>query len=352
MAANKKIWIWIAVVALIGIALLMVACETGVFIPENTQQPATNQQQNNTSLQQPDALGQGNQQLGTQTVGEAARLTAGKQYSSKLVEEGTKNVLIIGEDKLNNLYDTICIASIDQKNKTLKLIMIPRDVYIEYNQDVISRIPRNLVNEPGIYKINYTHTIGSKIEYKGKFTNSGPISFLAEVIYEKFGISIDDYVKVNTKGFRALINHLGGVDINVPYDMDYDDPTQDLAIHIKKGMRHLDGTDAEGFVRFRQGYRADGTLLEIGDVGRKKNQLNFIKALMSQKGTLGNIGKVPGMIDIMGKNVQHSIGLGDILQTYMGLARYIITDKYEITTENLTSEKLIRINGSSYMVLD
>lgn len=351
MASSRKIWIWIAIVALIGITLLMVACETGVLLPQDQQQPTAIQPQSSTS-DQPVTSEQWTQQFSTQTEGKSPNLTVGKPYSVKLVEEGTKNVLIIGEDKLNNLYDTICIANINQENKTLKLIMIPRDLYIEYSEDIISLIPKKLVHEPGIYKINYTHTIGYKIGYKGKFDNSGSISFLADVIHEKFGISVDDYVKVNTKGFRALINHLGGVDINVPYDMDYDDPAQDLSIHIQKGMRHLDGVDAEGFVRFRQGYRADGSLLEIGDTERKKNQLNFIKALMKQKGTLGNINKIPGMIDIMGKNVQHSIGLGDILQTYMGLARYIISDKYEITTENLNSEVLKRIDGSSYMILD
>jgi hypothetical protein len=58
------------------------------------------------------------------------------------------------------------------------------------------------------------------------------------------------------------------------------------------------------------------------------------------------------MIDILGKNMQCSIGFGDLLQTYMGLARYIVADQYEITSENLNSEKLIRIDGSSYMVFD
>ena len=351
MPSTRKIWIWIAIVALIGITLLMVACETGVLLPQDQPQSEAAQPQNSTS-DQAATFEQWTQQFDTQTGEKSANLTVGKQYSGKLVEEGTKNLLIIGEDKLNNLYDTICIANIDQKKKTLKLIMIPRDLYVEYSQDIISLIPEKLIHEPGIYKINYTHTIGYKIGYKGKFDNSGPISFLADVIHEKFGIEVDDYIKVNTKGFRALINHLGGVDINVPYDMNYDDPTQDLSIHIRKGMQHLDGTDAEGFVRFRQGYREDGSFFEIGDTQRKKNQLNFIKALMKQKGTLGNINKIPGMIDIMGKNVQHSIGIGDILQTYMGLAKYIISDEYEITTENLSSETLKRIDGSSYMILD
>jgi LCP family protein required for cell wall assembly len=352
MNSTGKLWIWIAIVALIGIALLMVACETGVLLPQDQQQSTVTQQQK-TASGKPAAFGQGNQQFNTQPGEKSANLTEGKPYSAKLVEEGTKNVLIIGEDSTSDKYDTIGVASIDRKNKTLKVIMIPRDTYIEYNQDIIAALEeKKLAHAAGIYKINCAHGVGSIIKYRGKFDNSGPVSFLAEVITEKFGIPVDDYVKINTNGFRALINHLGGVDIYVPYLMNYNDPTQDLSIYIKKGQKHLNGSDAEGFVRFRQGYREDGTFFEIGDPGRKNNQLNFIKALINQKGTLGNIGKIPGMIDIMGKNVQHSIGFGDILQTYMGLARYIVADKYEITSENLNSEKSIRIDGSSYMVLD
>lgn len=351
MGANKKILIWIGIVALIGIILLMVACETGVLILNKPQQ-IVEQEKTDNSIEEQTTVQQEITQPIIQIVEKPKTLTVGKPYSGKLVEEGTRNILIIGEDKLNDLYDTIGIASIDSKNKTLKLIMIPRDTYIEYNQEILSKLEAvNLINSPGIFKINCSHLVGSKIEYSGRF-NSGPSSFLTEVVQEKFGVKLDDYVKININGFKALINHLGGVDIYVPYDMNYDDPLQDLSIHIEKGMQHLEGTDAEGFVRFRQGFREDGTFFEIGDTGRKKNQLNFIKELIKQKGTIKNIGKIPGMFDLLGKNVQHSIGLGDILQAYMGMAKDIISDEYEITSENLNSEKMIRIHGSSYLVLD
>ncbi len=336
---------------IIGIILLMVACETGILSPQK-EEPGEEPEQLHTLT--PDRNDDA-QEMELPPVYEeepAKRLTTGKPYSGKLVEEGSRNVLIIGEDKQNDLYDTIGIASVDKNNKTLKLIMIPRDTYIEYNPEILSRLEEvKLASSPGIYKINCAHLVGSKIQYSGRFS-SGPISFLADVVSEKFGITVDDYVKINIRGFKSLINHLGGVDIYVPYDMNYEDPYQDLAIHINKGRQHLDGEKAEGFVRFRQGYREDGTFFEIGDTGRKNNQLNFLKELIKQKGTISNIGKIPGIIELLGKNVQHSIGLGDVLQTYMGMARDIISDKYEITPENLNSEKTIRINGSSYLVLD
>ncbi len=358
MSGNKTILIWIGVLTLVGIILLMVACETGVLTPQNenkddepgqvvsndpASKPGNNPQDKDPGAVQPQTEPEDN---------EPKTLTVGKPYSAKLVEEGSKNVLIIGEDKMNSLYDTIGIASIDSKNKKVKLIMIPRDTYIEYNNKIKAALDKaNLLHSPGIFKINYTHHIGTKIDYSGSF-KSGSISFLADVVEEKFDVELQDYIKINTRGFRELIEHLGGVDIYVPYRMDYKDPTQDLVIDIEEGTQHLDGLDAEGFVRFRQGYREDGTFFEIGDAGRKKNQLNFLQQLIKQKGTIKNIGKIPGILEILGRNVQHSVGLGDVLSTYMVISTEIITQDYEIVLENLNSEKMTRIDGASYLVLE
>ncbi len=357
MGSNRTILIWIGILTLIGIILLMVACETGVLTPEgqqdNVQQEAdANGDPNVTTKDNTPALA--SDQTGVQeTADEGPKtLTVGKPYSEKLVEEGSTNILILGEDKVNSNFDTIGIASIDSKNKVVKLIMIPRDTYIEYNDDIKAALDKvNLLHEAGALKINFTHHVGSRIKYEGRF-DSDSISFLADVIEEKFNVEIKDYVKINSKGFIELIDCLGGVDINVPYNMDYEDPTQDLYIHIPAGKQHLDGYNAEGFVRFRQGYREDGTLFEIGDPGRKQNQLNFLRQLIKQKGTLKNVGKIPDIIKVLGRNVKHSIGLGDVLQTYMGMATDVIKDEYEIVSVNLNSEKMIRIDGSSYLVLE
>jgi LCP family protein required for cell wall assembly len=354
MRGNKAVLIWIGIFTLIGIILLMVACEMGVLSSQNMQQNEEPHEFEEPANNVADRGGipQSNEKSGQVREEEPKTLTVGKPYSKKLVEDGAKNVLITGTDKLNNLFDTIGIASIDTKKKMVKLIMIPRDTYIEYNSDILSKLERaNLLHEPGVYRINYAHHIGNLVGYEGRF-DSGSISFLADVVGEKFGVEPDDYVSININGFRKLIDHLDGVDIYVPYNMDYDDPLQDLSIHISKGMQRLYGSDSEGFVRFRQGYKEDGTMFDIGDTERKKNQLYFLQQLIKQKGTLGNIGKIPGIIDILGKNMQHSIGLDDILKTYMGIASEIIIDGYEITTENLHSDKMTRIDGASYLVFD
>lgn len=279
-------------------------------------------------------------------------ITTGKQYSEKLVADGTQNLLFIGEDKEFFLYDTIGIINIDKENRKVKIIMIPRDTYIEYNEPVLEYLSENgRMKEPGVFKINYAHHIGAMMKYEGRFKQHS-ISFLADVVKEKFGIAVDDYVKVNVEGFVKIVDLYGGVDVHVPYEMNYDDPFQGLSIHLEKGMQHLDGKQAEGFVRYRQGLKPDGTLFEIGDVGRKKNQIEFIKAFLKQHGTVSKINKVPELMNILGKNLQHSIGFGDILVTYTGMAKDIIVDKYEVESINVNSENLTRINGSSYIVLD
>lgn len=356
MRANKTILIWIAILALVGIIILMVACEKGLLLandPLQVEEIEPIDKNNNSPEKKPEKLPLYVGEDGSEPAEEVIKtLTVGKPYSQKLTEDGSRNILIIGQDKLNNLYDTIGIASIDKSNKVVSLIMIPRDTYIEYNTEILEKLEAaRLRHEPGVYRINYTHHIGNLIEYSGRF-EPGSISFLVDVIEEKFKVEIDDYLKINTRGFKQLVDHLGGVQIYVPYDMDYDDPVQDLHIHIPKGTQNLDGYNAEGFVRFRQGYREDGTLLEIGDVNRKKNQLNFLQQLIKQKGTLKNIDKLPGIIEILGKNMQHSIGFGDILKTYIGMAKDVITEKYEIKSINIDSEKMTRVDGASYIVIE
>lgn len=343
----KKFLKWYVPLFLAAALMIFVLYKTNLFKPADTAVETAQQNDSVSSILEdsptvePPALSKADDK----------GITTGVKYSGKLVGEGSRNVLIIGEDKLNDLYDTIGIASTDEKNGKLKLIMIPRDTYIEYGSEITDYLKEvGKSSTPGIYKINCAHLIGSMVKYKGKF-NSGPTSFLAQVIKEKFGIDVDDYVKINTSGFASMVDLFGGVDIKVPYLMNYDDPTQDLHIHIAKGMQHLDGANAEGFVRYRQGFKEDGTYFEIGDPGRKKNQLDFLQAFIKQHGTIADIDKIPRLINLLGKNVQHSIGVGDMLQVYIKIAKDIVLSKYQIETENLDG-KMTKIDGSSYLLLE
>ncbi|MGI6777634.1 MAG: LCP family protein [Acetivibrionales bacterium] len=294
-------------------------------------------------VQNPEDSGSGDEE-------EITGLTMGKPYSKKLVEDDSRNVLIVGEDKQYYLYDTIMILSISKKTNSVRIIQIPRDTYIDYNSSITGFLDsEGILHEPGIFKINYSHNIGIRMKYEGRFDPFTSINFLADIIEEKFAIHIDDFVKVNTQSFIEIVDLFGGVDIYVPYDMNYEDPTQNLSIHIEKGQQHLNGVQSEGFVRYRQGYDRDGNFHEYGDLERKKNQIAFMKAFIDQHGTIANIDKIPDLIKTL--NLKHSIGFGDVLFTYMGMARDVIASSYEIESVILTGETKM-INGSSYIVMN
>ena len=279
-------------------------------------------------------------------------LTNGMKYPEKLVDEKSRNIMFIGQDRVSGLYDTIGILSIDKKNEKLKLIMIPRDLYVDYNEKVKHYLElNNRVNDPDFYKINSAYLIGPYMKHEGKF-GAYSMNFLAAILKEVFDIEVHDYVRVNTEGFVNIVNLFGGVDIYVPYDMHYDDIYQDLYIHLDKGWHRLNGKEAEGFVRYRQSNDEMGNITHsIGDFERKKNQLNFMKAFIEQHGTLSNIDKLPSLIGTLNKYMKHSIGVGDVLTSYIGHAKDIVINKYPIETFTVTGVNKY-FNQRSYVVIE
>ena len=160
-----------------------------------------------------------------------------------------------------------------------------------------------------MHRINAAPSIGQTIEYQkdiGRF-NKPYVDFIADIIYEVFDIYINDYAYVKVRGFRNIVDYFGGVTVYVPVHMEYNDPYQDLNIYIEKGNQHLNGFDAEGYVRFRQGFDENGNFQNYGDIFRKNNQNRFIKAFISQHLTLKNLGKLSKISEIISSKVNTSV---------------------------------------------
>ena len=188
-------------------------------------------------------------------------------------------VLLLGisRDLDIELTDTIIVASYNPNTQKATLLSIPRDTYIGKNKKKAT----------GSNKINAMYTI------KG-----GPEGTL-EAVNEITGLDIQYYAVVETNALIKLVDAIGGVNYNVPIDMDYDDPTQDLHIHLTAGEQLIDGEKAEYLLRFR--HNNDGTSYptEYGDndIGRMRTQREFLSETMRQTLKIENVFKLGEILD-------------------------------------------------------
>lgn len=173
---------------------------------------------------------------------------------------GFYTILLSGVDDDNGGSDTNILVAVDTVNGYIYGVSIPRD--------------SKAFIDGKVHKINYAY-------------NKGGMELLADIVSEQLGIPVDYTVCVNLQGFTSLVDAIGGVDFDVPLNMDYDDPIQGLSIHFQKGMQHLSGADALRVVRFR--HNNDGTGYGSEDLGRMQTQQKFLKAVAKKMLSAGNI---------------------------------------------------------------
>ncbi len=285
-------------------------------------------------------------------------LTNGQRYYKPLVEEGSKNILLIGQDAVYHAYDSIIVVSIDENTKTMKLINFPRDAYIDYNDKILNQLKEadpEKAADNSIQKLNAAHAIGISLRYKydtgGKFGRVTYMNFWADLLEEVFGIPINDYIIVQTEGFRQIIDYFGGVEIDVPIYMHYEDPFQNLYIHLEPGIQVLNGEQAEGFVRFRQGYTIDGEFKTHSVYFRQQNQNLFIKEFFEQHVNLSNLGKLGNFVDIITSNVKTTVNEWSEIARYSSIMVKALKDKYQGSATIVECPKNQIIRGISYEIL-
>jgi LCP family protein required for cell wall assembly len=195
--------------------------------------------------------------------------------------------LIIGRDTGGGgNTDTILLASYDVPNQKLNVMSIPRDTMVNVPWD--------------IKKIN------SVYNYYG--CGDKGINALDEEISQLVGFKPDFQVTVEWEAVGQLVEAIGGVYYDVPRDMDYDDPTQNLHIHVKKGYQKLDGETAMGVVRFRDGRNG----YNDGDLGRIKTQQGFLKAVVEQCLQINKIAKISEFSKIFTENVTTNFTINNL----------------------------------------
>ncbi|NCB51854.1 MAG: LytR family transcriptional regulator [Clostridia bacterium] len=204
--------------------------------------------------------------------------------------EGTYTFAIIGTDVLSGSTDTILVGMLGTEEGKLNVVSIPRDTLVNTAYD--------------IKKVNYIYPA---------CVNNGKdgLEPLLETLEDMLGYRVDSYALVDVEVCAELVDAIGGVWFDVPIDMDWDAPDQDLYIHIKAGYQLLNGEDAVKVMRFR--YSNDGaSTYEGGDIDRIGVQHDLLMALADQMLTLGNIPNLGKLIDIYEENVTTNVTSGNL----------------------------------------
>ena len=203
-------------------------------------------------------------------------------------------VLILGRDTGGGgNTDTMLLASYDVTNQKATVMSIPRDTMVNVSWD--------------IKKINSVYNT-----YGG---GDRGIQALYKEISQLVGFEPDYQVIIEWEAVGEIVDAMGGVWFDVPRNMNYDDPLQNLHIHQEKGYRLLTGEDAMEVLRYRHDNRKNGVTLGYpeGDVGRIKTQQAFLKAMVEQLLKVENVPKVRQFIQVFQDNVETNLTFQNIL---------------------------------------
>ncbi len=241
-------------------------------------------------------------------------------------------ILGISTDEAGSLLtDTIMVASYNPKTQKAALISIPRDSYTG----------KNPAKATAYEKINSLYS-----------RKENPQTVL-DAVNDLTGLDLKYYAIVKTEAFIKLVDAIGGVTFNVPINMDYDDTSQDLHIHLKAGEQELDGDKAEQLVRFR--HNNDGTSYptEYGDndLGRMRTQREFIMQVIKQTAKVENITKLGKILDIAGENVITNIDF-EAAKDYIPYVVEFNTDNLETDSLPGTVPNVKQTNNVSIFVVD
>lgn len=201
------------------------------------------------------------------------------------------NILVMGIDRVpdspknspdvfTGRSDTMLLLRLDPTEESVTMLSIPRDTQVE-------------LPGVGLAKINDANV-------------EGGAALAARVVSRTLNdVPVDRYVRVTTDAFRELIDLVGGVEVFVPYPMEYEDVTQDLYIDLEPGWQTLNGDQAEQFARFRKD--------NYGDIGRVQRQQMLLKALRQRLLSPKVLPRLPQIIRVMQQYIDTNLSLEEML---------------------------------------
>ena len=218
------------------------------------------------------------------------------------------NVLMLTSDDGVNT-DAMMILHYNPKNSQINILSVPRDTYIT-------------LKGYKFHKINSVYTVKNGAEQ------------LKTLLEDMLDQKIDYYVHIDLKTVREIVDLLDGVDYDVPCDMIYDDPDQNLHINLKKGLRTLTGKQVEGLLRFRHPNKWTKEVRQFydgSDLKRIERQHDFFNEMIKQKLNIKYISKINEVINNVYSNITTDLPLSEMLKLARGLPG-ISAEKFQTAT--------------------
>lgn len=240
--------------------------------------------------------------------------------------DDTLTVLLLGLDSDNLLsesagnMDSVFLVNYNPKEQNCQIVSFSRDTLVPY--------------EDSNMKLRYLYSTGGNILIKNTIENM-------------MNIEIDGLVTVNLKGFKEIINAIGGIDISIERDMYYDDSEKNLNINFKAGETvHLDGEKAEEFFRWRNNNDEKNTYLD--DTARIENQKLLINKVIEKVISFSSVSNVNEIFKVIKSNVTTDLSLDKIISYGLSFTKI---NKDNIIVTSLSGETK-EVDGISYFIYD
>ena len=185
-------------------------------------------------------------------------------------------VLGCGINETGTLTDVIDLGRFDLETDRISLLQTPRDTYIG------GRYVTGKINAV------YGHPKG----------DSG-IQELKTLVEKQLQLPIDYTATITLSGLRSMVDAMGGVEVEVPFQMEYLP-----GMVLEEGKQRLNGEQAEWFIRYRKGYAT-------GDIGRLGAQKEFLHGVLDAVRREGRLKSIEILLDHAGE-VKTDLPLGQM----------------------------------------
>ncbi|MGN7470002.1 LCP family glycopolymer transferase [Brevibacillus sp. SAFN-007a] len=221
-------------------------------------------------------------------------------------EQKSISFVIVGLDTRANIgmlnTDVLVVAVANPVTKKVTMVSLPRDTRVQ--------IP----GYPGYHKINEVFALGEGqkklAESKGQPVTENGMTMLKKTLEHMLGVSVDHYIQLDFEGFTAVVDKLGGVQVDVDRDLVYELPRQGVYRSLKKGRQVLNGEQALGFVRHRIDRR--GSAYNSSDFDRNRRQQQVIRAVADKMVSIDGITRLTEVMATVGKHIKTDLSKDQI----------------------------------------